>query len=243
MATRNTAIVTGGSAGIGAAICKALLDAEYDVVSLDLRKPERPHARLHAIEVDLTDAAATREAAGAAAGRFAISHLVHNAGVIRPNLIEAAEAEDIETLAKLHLGAPLILLKALLPGMKAQQHGRVIMLSSRAAQGGVTRTAYSATKAGIIGMARTWALELAPHGITVNVVAPGPIGSTEMFHSIVPAGSEQERKLARSIPMGRLGKPEDVANAVLFFANANSGFVTGQTLYVCGGSSVGTAPV
>ena len=163
--------------------------------------------------------------------------------MIRPNLIEAAEAEDIETLARLHLAAPLILLKALLPGMKAQQHGRVIMLSSRAAQGGVTRTAYSATKAGIIGMARTWALELATHGITVNVVAPGPIGSTEMFHSVIPAGSEQERKLAQSIPMGRLGKPEDVANAVLFFASANSSFVTGQTLYVCGGSSVGTVPV
>jgi NAD(P)-dependent dehydrogenase (short-subunit alcohol dehydrogenase family) len=243
MTTPDTAIVTGGSAGIGAAIAKALLDAGYEVVSLDLRKPAWSHERLHALEVDLTDADATREAAGEVAGRFAISHLVHNAGVIRPNLIEAAEPEDIQTLAKLHLGAPLILLKALLPGMKARAHGRVILLSSRAAQGGVTRTAYSATKAGIIGMARTWALELAPHGITANVVAPGPVGSTEMFHAVIPAGSEQERALARSIPMGRLGKPEDVADAVLFFASPNSSFVTGQTLYVCGGSSVGTVPV
>ena len=243
MATRSTAIVTGGSAGIGAAICKALLDAGYEVVSLDLRKPERPHERLHAFEVDLTDADATRHAAGEVVNRFAISHLIHNAGVIRPNLIEATEAEDIQTLAKLHLGAPLILLKAVLPAMKAKKFGRVVMLSSRAAQGGVTRTAYSATKAGIIGMARTWALELAPHGVTVNVVAPGPIGATEMFHSIVPAGSQQEGALARSIPMGRLGKPEDVANAVLFFASPHSSFVTGQTLYVCGGSSVGTVPV
>jgi 3-oxoacyl-[acyl-carrier protein] reductase len=243
MTTRNTAIVTGGGAGIGAAICKALLDADYEVVSLDLRKPDRPHERLHAFEVDLTDADATRQAAGEVASHFAISHLIHNAGVIRPNLIEATEAEDIQVLARLHLGAPLILLKAVLPAMKAKNYGRVIMLSSRAAQGGVTRTAYSATKAGIIGMARTWALELAPHGITVNAVAPGPVGSTEMFHSVIPAGSEQERTLARSIPMGRLGKPEDVANAVLFFASPNSSFVTGQTLYVCGGSSVGTVPV
>jgi len=72
---------------------------------------------------------------------------------------------------------------------------------------------------------------------------PGPVGATEMFHAVIPAGSEQERALARSIPMGRLGKPEDVANAVLFFASPNSSFVTGQTLYVCGGSSVGTVPV
>lgn len=243
MATRSTAIVTGGSAGIGAAICKALLDADYEVVSLDLRKPGQLHGRLHTFEVDLTDADATQRIAGDVAGRFAISHFVHNAGVIRPNPIEATEAEDIETLAKLHLGAPLILLKALLPGMKARKHGRVILLSSRAAQGGVTRTAYSATKAGIIGMARTWALELAPHGITANVVAPGPVGSTDMFHSVIPAGSEQERALTRSIPMGRLGKPEDVANAVLFFASPNSSFVTGQVLYVCGGSSVGTVPL
>jgi NAD(P)-dependent dehydrogenase (short-subunit alcohol dehydrogenase family) len=220
-----------------------LLDAGYQVVSLDLRKPASAHERLHTFEVDLTDADATREAAGEVAGRFTVSHLIHNAGVIRPNLIEATEAEDIQTLAKLHLGAPLILLKALLPGMKARGHGRAILLSSRAAQGGVTRTAYSATKAGIIGMARTWALELAPHGITANVVAPGPVGSTPMFHSVIPAGSEQERTLTRSIPVGRLGTPEDVANAVLFFASANSSFVTGQVLYVCGGSSVGTVPL
>jgi len=243
MTTRNTAIVTGGSAGIGAAICAALLAADYEVASLDLRKPAQPHERLHSFEVDLTDAVATRQAAAAVAGRFAISHLVHNAGVIRPNLIEAAEPEDIEALAKLHLAAPLILLKAVVPGMKERKHGRVILMSSRAAQGGVTRSAYSATKAGIIGMARTWALELAPHGITVNVVAPGPVGSTEMFHSVIPAGSEQERALARSIPMGRLGTPQDVANAVLFFASPNASFVTGQTLYVCGGSSVGTVPL
>src|SRR5882672_1255819 len=104
MTTRSTAIVTGGSTGIGAAICTALLDAGYEVVSLDLRKPEGPHERLHAFEVDLTDADATQHAAGEVAGRFAISHLIHNAGVIRPNLIEATEIEDIQTLAKLHLG-------------------------------------------------------------------------------------------------------------------------------------------
>jgi NAD(P)-dependent dehydrogenase (short-subunit alcohol dehydrogenase family) len=240
---RGIALVTGGSAGIGAAICAALLAADHEVVSLDLRKPDQPHERLQTFEIDLTDMEATRQLAGELAGRLAVTHLIHNAGVIRPNLIEATEPDDIDALAKLHLAAPLILLKAVLPAMKEQQHGRVVLLSSRAAQGGVTRTAYSATKAGIIGMARTWALELAPHGITVNVVAPGPVGSTDMFHSVIPAGSDQERALARSIPMRRLGTPEDVANAVMFFASPHSSFVTGQVLYVCGGSSVGTAPM
>jgi NAD(P)-dependent dehydrogenase (short-subunit alcohol dehydrogenase family) len=115
-----------------------------------------------------------------------------------------------------------------------------VLIASRAALGAQGRTAYSATKAGIIGMGRTWALELAPLGITVNMVAPGPIQGTHMFHEIVPAGSEREAALANAIPMKRLGQPEDVANAVLFFAGEEAGFVTGQVLYVCGGASVGT---
>lgn len=91
----------------------------------------------------------------------------------------------------------------------------------------------------MLGMARTWALELAPYGITVNVVAPGPI-RTDMFHEVVEAGSEREARLAASIPVGRLGEAEDVARAVSFFTSPRNGFVTGQTLYVCGGTSVGS---
>ena len=132
------------------------------------------------------------------------------------------------------------LVQAALPTMRAQGFGRVVLLSSRAALGLATRTAYSATKAGMMGMARTWALELAPEGITVNVVAPGPIRSTEMFHAVVPAGSDKERHLAASVPVRRLGEAEDVARAVSFFASPVNGFVTGQVLYVCGGTSVGS---
>ncbi|MBV8744047.1 MAG: SDR family oxidoreductase, partial [Xanthobacteraceae bacterium] len=118
-----------------------------------------------------------------------------------------------------------------------------ILISSRGALGLQTRSAYSATKAGMIGMGRTWALELAPHGITVNMIAPGPIAGTEMFHEIVPAGSAREAALAQQIPVRRLGRPDDVANAVMFFAAREASFVTGQVLYVCGGASVGTLVV
>jgi NAD(P)-dependent dehydrogenase (short-subunit alcohol dehydrogenase family) len=92
-------------------------------------------------------------------------------------------------------------------------------------------------------MARTWALELGPHGITVNVVAPGPIGGTEMFHEVLPDGDPRIAKLAASIPMQRLGTPADVARAVSFFAAPDAGFVTGQVLYVCGGASVGAISI
>jgi len=235
-----TAIVTGGSKGIGAAIVDAMLARGYEVVSLALEKPAISHPRLDAVTVDLYDAAATREAAAAIARRHAVTHIVHNAGVTRHKPIAEASSEDVGALAQLHLGAALILAQAVLPQMEARRFGRIILISSRAALGVVGRTAYSATKAGMIGLGRTWALELAPSGITVNMVAPGPIGSTAMFHELIPAGSEREKALAAAIPVRRLGRPEDVANAVLFFASRDSGFVTGQVLYVCGGASVGT---
>jgi NAD(P)-dependent dehydrogenase (short-subunit alcohol dehydrogenase family) len=127
--------------------------------------------------------------------------------------------------------------------MKSRNFGRIIMMSSRAALGVPTRSAYSATKAGMIGMTRTWALELAAHGITANVVAPGPIADTEMFQDVIPKGSAREKALADAIPVKRLGRSSDVARAVMFFADRDNSFVTGQTLYVCGGSSVGTVVI
>ena len=92
----------------------------------------------------------------------------------------------------------------------------------------------------MLGLARTWALELGPHGITANVVAPGPIEATEVFHDIIPRGSPKLASIVESIPVKRLGRPEDVARAILFFVDPQAGFVTGQTLFVCGGTSVGS---
>ena len=235
------AVVTGGSTGIGAAICTHMLNAGYHVVSLSRREPA--DARCEHIEVDLLDPSATAEAAQEIAERHAITHVVHNAGVIRAALVSEARIEDVLALTQLHLNTALTLVQAALPSMRAMGFGRIVLISSRAALGLATRTAYSATKAGMIGMARTWALELAPDGITVNVVAPGPIRETEMFHDVVPADSPREEALAAAIPVKRLGAPDDVALAVMFFAGPASSFITGQTLFVCGGSSIGSLSV
>jgi NAD(P)-dependent dehydrogenase (short-subunit alcohol dehydrogenase family) len=186
------------------------------------------------------DAAATRQAATDITKRFAFTHFVHNAGAIRPALLPDVKPGDIEALSQLHLGAAITLAQAVLPAMKAQKFGRIALISSRGALGLQTRTAYAATKAGMVGMARTWALELAADGITVNVVAPGPISGTDMFHAVVPKGSERERTLAETIPAKRLGRPDDVARAVMFFCDRANSFITGQTLYVCGGASLGS---
>lgn len=234
-----TAAVTGGSAGIGQAICEDLLAKGYEVVSLSRRKASIDHPRLHSIEVDLGDRAATAEAAAELVQRFEVDTVVHNAGVIRPALLADVKLEDLDALVELHLGCAIQLVQAALPGMRERQYGRVVLMSSRAAVGLPTRTAYSATKAGMLGMARTWALELAGDGITVNVVAPGPI-RTDMFYDVVAQGSEKERALAASVPVRRLGESADVARAVAFFADPANGFVTGQVLYVCGGTSVGS---
>jgi NAD(P)-dependent dehydrogenase (short-subunit alcohol dehydrogenase family) len=238
-AVTKVAAVTGGSAGIGKAICEDLLAQGYEVVSLARRRSEIDHPRLHSIEVDLTDRAATTGAVAELVRRFDVTTVVHNAGVIRPALLADVKLDDLDALVDLHLGCAIQLVQAALPAMRSQRFGRVVLLSSRAALGLATRTNYSATKAGMLGMARTWALELAPDGITVNVVAPGPI-RTDMFYDVVDAGSEKERALAASIPVRRLGESADVARAVRFFADPANSFVTGQVLYVCGGTSVGS---
>lgn len=237
-----TALVTGGSAGIGAEICRSMLDAGWRVISMARRAGEFSHERLISVQVDLMDPEATAQAANRVAQQYPISHVVHNAGVIWPNLLAEVKQEELQGLTQLHLGAAISLVQAALPGMQARNFGRIVLMSSRGALGLPTRTAYSATKAGMIGMARTWALELAPCGITVNVVAPGPI-KTDMFHDVIPAGSEREQQLARGIPVQRVGLPDDVARAVMFFSDPANSFVTGQTLYVCGGASVSSITI
>ena len=240
MTARNVAVVTGGSTGIGAEICRQMLAADYEVVSLALDKPQLTHARLYAVEVDLMDRGAADRAAHEIARRFPVSHLIHNAGVIRPDLLPDVKQDDLDALTQLHLGSAIALAQAVLPAMKRERFGRIVMMSSRGALGLQTRSVYSATKAGMIGMARTWALELAGDGITVNVIAPGPIADTAMFRSVISADSAREQALADAIPVKRLGRSDDVARAVMFFCDRANGFVTGQTLFVCGGASVGT---
>ena len=236
----DTVVVTGGSAGIGLAICQQLLSRGYRVVNLSRRAAPVEDARLENIELDLSDRAATDSAARDVAERCKVTAMVHNAGLIRADLLEDVKLADYDYLSQVHIGAAISLAQAFLPGMKERRFGRIILITSRAALGLQTRTSYSATKSGMIGMARTWALELGQYGITVNTVAPGPIAATEMFHDVIPENDPRLEELAASIPVRRLGQPDDVARAVLFLNDPDNGFITGQTLMVCGGASLGS---
>ena len=237
--SEKTALVTGGSAGIGKSICQYLLAEGYTVLNLSRRKSDEPHERLVDCPVDLADTEATRSLVNDIADEYDVTTLVHNAGVIRPDLIENVKLEDLDYLTNLHLGAGILLTQAVLDSMKAAGFGRIVIIGSRAMLGLETRTAYSATKAAQIGLVRTWAMELGQHGITVNAVAPGPI-VTDMFTEVVPEDSDKAEMIASGLPVKRLGRPDDVARAVMFLAAPENGFVTGQCLFVCGGASLGS---
>lgn len=234
-----TAIVTGGSTGIGVAICRALLEQGYEVICLARREAALKAPRLRSVRVDLCDARATRAAALEIAASDPATTIVHNAGAILEKPLEQVALADLDTLVHLHLSAAVSLVQANLAAMRAAAYGRIVLISSRAVLGLPRRTAYAATKAAMLGLARTWALELGPAGVTVNVVAPGPIEDTEMFEAVMQKDGARRAALAQSLPARRLGRPQDVARAVTFFTDPDAGFVTGQTLYVCGGASVG----
>lgn len=242
MTTPYTVIVTGGSAGIGADLCKHYVEQGYTVLSLARTALDWEHERLINIQVDLLDEEATATVAADIASHYNVTHFVHNAGVIWPNLLENVALKELQGLTQIHLGSAIQITQAILPSMRQKQFGRVVLMSSRGALGLQTRTAYAATKAGMLGMARTWALELADQGITVNVVAPGPI-QTPMFYDVVDAGSDREKNIAAGIPVKRLGRVDDITRAVSFFTDPDNSFVTGQTLYVCGGASIGTLTI
>jgi 3-oxoacyl-[acyl-carrier protein] reductase len=163
-----------------------------------------------------------------------VTGLVNNAGIGSNSTLEETSIEEFDRIVSVNMRAPMQIAKAVAPGMREKGFGRIVNISSRAHLGKTHRTAYAASKAGILSMGRVWALEYAGCGITVNTIAPGPT-RTELFDKVNPPDMPRTAEIAAAIPVGRLGLPEDIANAVCFFMDEKSSFVTGQTLYVCGG--------
>jgi NAD(P)-dependent dehydrogenase (short-subunit alcohol dehydrogenase family) len=242
MTKQESTVVTGASTGIGRAIAEALLAQGRHVVNIDYQLPQWSHPNLHSVQADLTNEAATRERGAQVARDFDVTALVNNAGATRPGTIETQTPADLEYVMALTLRATMLLTQAFLPSLRASGRGRIVNMASRAALGKTERIAYSAAKAGLVGMTRTLAMELGSDGITVNAVAPGPI-ATELFRQSNPEGAPRTQRILDSIVVKRMGTPEDVARAALFFLAPDNGFVTGQVLYVCGGTTLGLAPV
>jgi 3-oxoacyl-[acyl-carrier protein] reductase len=166
--------------------------------------------------------------------------LVNNAGVVRPALLEDVQEEDWDPVLGVNLKGAFFCTRAVLPTMKKNRYGKIVSIGSRASLGKSERTVYSATKAGLIGLTRTWALELGQHNININYVGPGPI-ATELFKANNPEDSPKTKAILNAIPLKRMGQPEDVANLVSFLASDEASFITGQSIFICGGITVGLA--
>jgi 3-oxoacyl-[acyl-carrier protein] reductase len=232
------AVVTGGAQNIGRAIAERLRDDGYRVVVLDVVEPEAESFRADARRVDLSDRTAAEKAFTEIASQYPVKVLVNNVGIVAPASFDDVDVDDFDRIMHLNARTAILAAKAFVPTMRRLGGGRIVMNTSRVTLGKVHRTLYSASKGALQSMARTWALELAGDGITVNCVAPGPIATTAFWRNN-PPDSDYTRNLVASIPLKRMGTPEDVANAVSFFCSDGAGFVTGQTLFVCGGVTVG----
>lgn len=234
----NRLLVTGGASGIGLAIAERGLAEGWDVVVVD-----RQAARVgRSLRADLSDVDDTRQALLEALADGPITRLVNNVGAVFPAPLQDQTLEEVDLAYSLNVRCAVQCTQALLPGMTSAGFGRIVNVSSRAALGKDLRTAYAASKAALLGLTRAWALELGGRGVTVNAIGPGPI-ATELFLKANPIDDPRTTAIIDAIPVGRLGAPDDVSNAAMFFLDARSSFVTGQTLYVCGGLTVGRAPI
>jgi len=240
-AEEQAVVVTGASSGIGAAIACHLAEQGHRVITVQRRAPDflgqRGAGSVEFMEADLTNTQDLSDLSEVLSQRFEVGYLVNNAGVNRPGSIDAVTDADLDAVWQLNVKAPIALIQAVLPGMRERRFGRIVNISSRAILGKTERIAYVSSKGGLAAMTRSLCLEVAGDGITVNTVAPGPVG-TALFDNGHPLGSEKRAKVIASVPVKRIGTPLDVARSVAFFLSPDSGFITGQTLFVCGGVSV-----
>lgn len=233
---KRTVVVTGASKGIGWATSQRLAQAGHDVIGIARTEPDEIFPGKF-LTCDLSSEEETDHIITVLLGHDHIDALVNNVGGGGPQPLGSIDLNALHLLYDINVRTAVQMTQGLLGKMKQQNWGRIVNLSSRVIFGVAGRTSYAAAKSALIGCTRVWALELASFGITVNAVSPGPIETT-MFRRIRPVGSQEEKEILSTIPMGRVGKPKEVAAVIEFLLSEDAGFITGQTLCVDGGGSL-----
>jgi NAD(P)-dependent dehydrogenase (short-subunit alcohol dehydrogenase family) len=234
--TERTFLITGASKGIGRALSNRLAAAGHHVVGV--ARGQDPDFPGTLVPIDLDDSKASGQAFADLAQRYSFDGVVNNVGLARLHRVGEIDLDDVDDMLRVNVHPAIQTMQALLPGLKAKRWGRVVNVTSLVTTGTPLRSGYAAAKAALNSLTRTWAVELAETGITVNAVAPGPV-ETEMFRRNTPAGSEAEARFLSMVPMRRLGKPEEIAAAIAFLLSEDAGFITGQILFADGGGSIG----
>jgi NAD(P)-dependent dehydrogenase (short-subunit alcohol dehydrogenase family) len=231
-------LVTGATRGIGRAVSETLNTQGHHIIGIarsagDIAFPGE------IVVADLRDTESIKRALTDIVARHKVTGLVNNAGLNHLQKLGEIDLAAFDEVIAVNLRAAIQCAQAVIPAMADARFGRIVNITSRAMLGRAFTSSYTAAKAGLAAITRTWALELADKNITVNAIGPGPI-ETEMWNKNNPADSPITRALVARIPMGRVGEPEEIAAAVAYFMSEEASFTTGQHLFVCGGLSIGT---